>query len=170
MGTSSNGPKWRSGRAFEGGEGVKSTTLTIQVRPERRHHFVDVTDDLRRAIKDSGVTDGCAVAFCAHTTAALLINEWEDGALADLRARLDALVPGGVYYAHDDLERRTQNLQEGHERENGRSHVAQMIVGGTSHAIPVVAGEPAFGQWQRLLLFELDEPKERSVLFHVFGD
>jgi thiamine phosphate synthase YjbQ (UPF0047 family) len=45
-----------------------------------------------------------------------------------------------------------------------------MVLGGTSHAIPVVAGEPAFGQWQRLLLFELDEPKERSILFHVFGD
>jgi len=148
---------------------VKSSTLTIQVHPAARLDVLDLTDDLRRAIKDSGVTDGCAVAFCAHTTAALLINEWEDGALADLRARLDALVPGGVYYAHDDLERRTQNLQEGHERENGRSHVAQMIVGGSSHAIPVAAGEPLFGRWQRLLLLELDEPKARDVVFHVFG-
>lgn len=149
---------------------MKSTTLTIQVRPERRLAFVDVTDDLRRAIKDSGVTDGCAVAFCAHTTCALLINEWEDGALGDLRRRLEALVPAGVYYAHDDLDRRTQNLQEGHERANGQAHVTQMLLGATSHAIPVIAGEPVFGQWQRLLLLELDEPKERSIVFHVFGD
>jgi secondary thiamine-phosphate synthase enzyme len=149
---------------------VKSTTLTIEVLPERRHHFTDVTDDLRRAIKDSGVTDGCAVAFCAHTTCALIINEWEDGALDDLRRRLEALVPGEIYYAHDDLERRTQNLQEGHERANGQSHVTQMLLGATSHAIPVMAGEPAFGQWQRLLLLELDEPKARSIVFHVFGD
>jgi secondary thiamine-phosphate synthase enzyme len=148
---------------------VKSTTVTIQVRPESRYGFVDVTDDLRRAIKDSGVTDGCAVAFCAHTTCALLINEWEDGALSDLRARLEALIPADVYYAHDDLERRTQNLQEGHERMNGQAHVTQMILGATSHAIPVLAGEPALGQWQRLLMIELDEPKERSVVFHVFG-
>jgi secondary thiamine-phosphate synthase enzyme len=149
---------------------VKSSMLTVQVLPERRHHFVDMTDDLRRAIKDSGVTDGCAVAFCAHTTCALLINEWEDGALDDLRRRLETLVPGGIYYAHDDLERRTQNLQEGHERANGQSHVTQMLLGATSHAIPVLAGEPAFGQWQRLLLLELDEPKTRSIVFHVFGD
>jgi len=149
---------------------VKSATLTIRVLPGRRHDVVDVTDELCRAIKDSGVTDGCAVAFCAHTTCALIINEWEDGALDDLRARLDALVPGGVYYAHDDLERRTQNLQEGHERANGQSHVTQMILGATSHAIPVVAGEPMFGQWQRLLLLELDEPKDRSIVFHVFGE
>lgn len=149
---------------------MKSATVTIQVMPAHRHAFVDLTDDLRRSIKDSGVTDGCAVVFCAHTTCTLLVNEWEDGAMDDLRRRLEALVPPDVYYAHDDLERRTQNLQEGHERENGQAHVTQMIVGGSSHAIPVAAGEPLFGQWQRLLLLELDEPKDRSVVFHVFGD
>jgi len=148
---------------------VKATTTTIRVQPRERLDVLDLTDELRRAIKDSGVTEGCAVAFCAHTTCALLINEWEDGALDDLRRRLDSLVPANVYYAHDDLERRTQNLQEGHERENGRSHVAQMIVGGSSHAIPVSGGEPLFGRWQRLLLLELDEPKDRDVVFHVFG-
>lgn len=149
---------------------MKSTTTTIQVLPAARHDVLDLTDELRRAIKNSGITDGCVVAFCAHTTCALLINEWEDGALQDLRTRLDAIVPGDAYYAHDDLERRTQNLQEGHERENGRSHVTQMLLGGSSHAIPVGGGEPLFGRWQRLLLLELDEPKDRDVLFHVFGD
>lgn len=149
---------------------MKSTTLTIQVVPEGRHTFVDLTDELRRAIKDSGVTEGCAVAFCAHTTCSLLINEWEEGALEDFRRRLEALVPSDVYYAHDDLDRRTQNLQEGHERANGQSHVTQMLLGASSHAIPVTSGEPMLGQWQRLLLVELDEPKERQVLFHVFGD
>jgi secondary thiamine-phosphate synthase enzyme len=148
---------------------VKATTSTIQVLARQRLDFIDLTDDLRRAVKDSGVTTGCAVAFCSHTTCTLLVNEWEDGALADLKQRLETLVPGDIYYAHDDLERRTQNLQEGHERANGRAHVTQMIVGGSSHAIPVIDGEPAFGQWQRLLLLELDQPKERTVMVHVFG-
>ena len=125
---------------------MKSTMSTIEVLAEGRLGFLDLTDDLRRAIKDSGVTTGCAVAFCSHTTACLLINEWEDGALDDVQGRLEALVPSDVYYAHDDLDRRTQNLQEGHERENGQAHVTQMIVGGSSHAIPVIAGEPSFGQ------------------------
>ena len=44
-----------------------------------------------------------------------------------------------------------------------------MLLGATSHAIPVAAGEPMLGQWQRLMLIELDEPKERQVVFHVFG-
>lgn len=148
---------------------MPARTFDQVVAAGARLEFVDLTDELRRAVKDSGVTEGCAVAFCAHTTAALLINELEDGALDDFRARLETLVPGDVTYSHDDLERRTQNLQEGHERPNGRSHVAQMLVGGSSHAIPVTAGEPMLGRWQRLLLLELDEPKERRVIFHVFG-
>jgi len=132
--------------------------------------FLDLTDDLRRAVKDSGVTDGCAVVFCAHTTCALLINEWEDGALQDFRRHLTKLVPHeGEYFAHDDFEIRTQNLHED-ERKNGHAHVKAMLLSATSHAIPLSAGEPVLGQWQRLLLLELDEPKDRQVVFHLFGD
>jgi secondary thiamine-phosphate synthase enzyme len=151
---------------------VKTRTATVVVRAPERGAFVDLTEELQRAVKDAGVTDGCAVVFCAHTTAALLINEWEEGALQDFRARLETLVPGDVDYAHDDLERRTQNLEETHERPNGRSHVGQMLLGQTSHAIPVAQGEPMLGRWQRLMLLELDEPKPvgRSVVFHVFGE
>ena len=143
-------------------------TTTLEITAERRLGCTDLTDELRRAVKDSGVTDGLVVAFTAHTTCALLINEWEDGALRDFTDRLESLVPGEVYYAHDDMDRRTD--AEEHERPNGRSHVVQMLVGGTSHAIPVIAGEPALGRWQRLILIELDEPKPRTVVFQTFGD
>ncbi len=149
---------------------MKSATLSIQVLSDRRHQFTDLTDELRRAVKDAGVTTGAAIVFCAHTTAALLINEWEDGAMEDLTKRLEALVPGDVYYAHDDMTRRTQNLAESHERANGQAHVTNMILGATSHAIPVAGGEPLFGRWQRLLMLELDEPKEREIVVHVFGE
>jgi secondary thiamine-phosphate synthase enzyme len=149
---------------------VKASTTTIEVTVAERYAYLDLTEDLQRAVKDSGVTDGAAVAFCSHTTCALLINEWEDGALADFRARMESTVPEAIYYAHDDHDLRTQNLQESHERQNGHAHVKAMLLSATSHAIPVSAGEPAFGRWQRLILFEMDEPKERSIVFHVFGE
>jgi len=149
---------------------VKSMTITHELAPQDRNTFVDLTDELRRAVKDSGVTEGMAVAFCPHTTCQLLINEWEDGALQDFRRRIDQAVPDDDYYAHDDMERRTQNLQEAHERQNGHAHVKQMLMSATSHSIPVAAGEPLLGRWQRLLLLELDDPKDRQVVFHVFGE
>jgi secondary thiamine-phosphate synthase enzyme len=148
---------------------VKSATTTVTVSAPERFAFLDLTDDLRRAIKDAGVTDGAAVAFCAHTTCALLINEWEDGALADFRRHLVGLVPHeDAYYAHDDFDIRTQNLHPD-ERKNGHAHVKAMLLSATSHAIPIVAGEPAFGTWQRLIFVELDEPKARTISFTVFG-
>jgi secondary thiamine-phosphate synthase enzyme len=149
---------------------LKSATTTVQVAAPSRYAYLDLSEDLERAIKDSGVTDGAAVVFCPHTTCALLINEWEDGALADFRDRVLRLVPEEGYYAHDDLDRRTQNLAESHERQNGHSHVKAMLLSASSHAIPVAAGEPMLGRWQRLILFEMDEPKERRVVFHVFGE
>jgi secondary thiamine-phosphate synthase enzyme len=149
---------------------MRSVTTTVEVAADRRYDYLDLTEDLQRAVKDSGVTEGAVVAFCAHTTCALLINEWEDGALEDFRNRMVRLVPDDGYYAHDDLERRTQNLDESHERRNGPSHVKAMLLSATSHAIPISAGEPTLGRWQRLLLFEMDEPKERQIVLHVFGD
>lgn len=149
---------------------MKSATATVRVAAAARYMYLDLTEELERAIKDSGVTDGAAIAFCAHTTCALLINEWEDGALEDLRNRMIHLVPDDLYYAHDDLARRTQNLDESHERRNGPAHVKAMVLSASSHAIPVAAGEPMLGRWQRLILFELDEPKDREIVFHVFGE
>ena len=150
---------------------MKTVTTTLELTPSHRFAYTDLTDELRRAVKDSGVTDGMAVAFCPHTTCALLINEWEDGALEDFRRRLEALVPDDAEYAHDDLFRRSQNLEESHERPNGQAHVKQMLLSATSHAIPVSAGDPLLGRWQRLLLVELDDPKPkpRQIVFHVFG-
>ena len=149
---------------------MKSETRTFEITPAEQFAWTDLTDELRRAVKDSGVTNGMAVAFCRHTTCALILNEWEDGAMSDFRARLETLVPDDIYYAHDDLERRTQNLQESHERQNGHAHVKLMLLGTTSHSIPVAAGEPMLGRWQRLMLVELDDPKEREIVFHVFGE
>jgi secondary thiamine-phosphate synthase enzyme len=154
-------PPSRTPRAF------KSVTSEVVVRCPRRLSWIDLTEDLRRAIKDSGVTEGCSAAFLTHTTCSLIINEFEDGALEDFERRLEALVPDG-YYAHDDLDRRTMNLQP-EERINGRAHVTAMMVGGTSQTIPVTGGEPVFGRWQRLLLLELDEPKDRKCVFNVWG-
>jgi secondary thiamine-phosphate synthase enzyme len=148
---------------------LKSNTTTVTVAAQERYAFVDLTDDLKRAIKDSGVTEGAAIAFCGHTTCALLINEWEDGAQADFRRQLSGLVPDdGVYYQHDDFDVRTQNLNPD-ERQNGHAHVKAMLLSATSHAIPVIDGEPGFGTWQRLIFFEMDEPKDRTITFHVFG-
>ena len=143
-------------------------TSTAVVEASARRSFVDLSDDLARAIKEATTPSGFVIAFCEHTTCALVINEWEEGLLNDVQRRVTQLVPDNGYYAHDDFTVRTQNLVDD-ERRNGPAHVASIVLGGTSHAIPFVDGEPRLGRWQRLYLLELDDPKPRTVSFHVYA-
>lgn len=144
------------------------TTTILTVEAPRRLGFVDLTPALEREVAQGAPADGFVIAFSRHTTCALLINELENGVQEDLAARLDRLFPPSIYYAHDDLSIRTQNLQP-NERANGHAHVAQMLMGGTSHTIPIAGGEALLGRWQRLLLVELDEPKPREVVLQVYA-
>lgn len=137
------------------------------VAPERLA-CVDLTPAARDFVAAAGIVEGALMAFCAHTTCSILINEWERGALEDMRTKLEELFPVHAYYAHDDLSRRTENLIPD-ERSNGHSHVAQMVMGQTSQLVPVSDGKLLLGRWQRIFLLELDEPKERTVVLHAFG-
>ena len=141
---------------------------SLTVTAPHRLGCVDLTPVARDLAAASGIEDGALMAFCAHTTCSLLINEWESGALEDVRFKLDELFPTTAYYAHDDLRRRTENLIPD-ERRNGQAHVAQMVLGQTSQLIPISEGELLLGRWQHLFLLELDEPKERTILLHAFG-
>lgn len=148
---------------------MRSASYEIEVRAPSRGGFVDVTESLQRVIGDARITAGCSVAFCAHTTCSLIINELEDGVLEDLNGRLETLVPRDAYYAHDDPLRRMKPPEGRNEPRNGQAHVLHGLIGGSSHAIPILRGTPALGRWQRLLLHELDEPRDRRIIFHVFG-
>jgi len=137
-----------------------------------REEVLDLTDYLREVVERSGVRHGQATAYTLHTTTTLAINESETGFLNDLRRRLDLLIPKtvepGEYYEHDDRSVRTENLQED-ELVNGHSHVRQLFVGNTSVTIPVVDGEVLLGRWQRVLFLELDQERDRRVIFHAQG-
>ena len=59
---------------------MKSATSAVTVSADARYGYLDLTDDLRRAIKDAAITDGMAVVFCAHTAASLTAQRpnWQE--------------------------------------------------------------------------------------------
>jgi secondary thiamine-phosphate synthase enzyme len=143
-------------------------TSELVVRAISRFEPVDITDDLERCVDNSRVRTGLAHVFCKHTTCGVLINELEDGLVEDLVGTMETLVPQG-YFAHDDLTRRTQNLQGPDEPPNGAAHVRQILFGSTSQSIPVIDGALGLGTWQRVLFLELDDPRPRDLLVTVMG-
>lgn len=134
-------------------------------------HFVDVTDDVVDVVERSEVRNGMALVYSPHTTCAVLVNERETGFIEDFDRLMEVLVPKDGAYAHDDMERRTENLEDDpHEVPNGHAHCRQALVGSTSQTIPIVDGELLLGRWQRVFFLELDRARERKVLIQVMGE
>ena len=131
----------------------------------------DITEDVREAVLESGVSDGIACVYSPHTTCCVRVNEFEQGFLEDFAALLSRLIPDDTYYAHDDWDRRTENIcEEDMEVGNGHSHCMSMLLGSASESIPVGDGELCLGQWQRVLFIELDRSRPRRWLVKVVGD
>jgi thiamine phosphate synthase YjbQ (UPF0047 family) len=83
---------------------------------------------------------------------------------------LRRLVPRESYYAHDDWDRRTENIcEEDMELGNGPAHCMSMLLGSAGEAIPIRAGELCLGTWQRVLFLELDRERDRRWLVQVVG-
>jgi len=132
----------------------------------------DITDDVTAAVQESGISDGIACVYSPHTTCCVRVNEFESGLLEDFTALLKRLVPNeGTYYAHDDWDRRTENLcLEDAEVGNGHAHCMSMLLGSAGESIPVRDGELCLGAWQRVLFLELDRERDRRWIVQVVGN
>jgi secondary thiamine-phosphate synthase enzyme len=133
----------------------------IQVTSDHEGDIIDLTQDIRKAVKESAVKDGFVHLFVRHSTAALTTIEYEEGVLSDMRRALSVLAPDDIPYAH--------NTRWGDG--NGRSHVKAALVG-PSLTIPVAHGELMCGTWQQIVLLELDvnAGRTRSIVCSVTGE
>jgi secondary thiamine-phosphate synthase enzyme len=134
--------------------------------------MIDMTDDVRGAVERSEVTNGMALVYSPHTTCAVVINERERGFFDDFNDLLETLVPSqGPYYRHDDLDIRTEGLEDDpHDVPNGHSHCRAALLASSSQAIPIVDGELLLGHYQKVFFCELDRARERKVLIQVLGE
>ncbi|MPZ91936.1 MAG: YjbQ family protein [Actinobacteria bacterium] len=107
--------------------------------------FVDLTEDIQEALDESGISNGHVTVFSPDTTCALLVNERESGLLEDIKRTIARLSPNG-----DDAR--------------------AGILGATSVVLPAVDGRLRLGMWQRVLLVELREPSQRSIVIQIVGD
>jgi secondary thiamine-phosphate synthase enzyme len=132
----------------------------------------DITDDVAAAVLESAITDGIACVYSPHTTCCIRVNEFESGFLEDFTTLLRRLVPAeGQYYAHDDWDRRTENIcAEDMQVGNGHAHCMSMLLGSAGESIPVRDGELCLGTWQRVLFIELDRERDRRWIVQVVGN
>lgn len=129
------------------------TTITIDTR--QRTELIDITAKVRAAIGSRGISEGLAVVYTPHTTAAITINENADPDVAsDMVLALDKLVPVDRAFRH----------VEG----NSPAHVKSTLVG-ASETLIVAGGVPVLGTWQGVYFCEFDGPRSRQVHIQVIG-
>jgi secondary thiamine-phosphate synthase enzyme len=125
----------------------------ISVPTSRRNEFVDVTEKVRKIVRESGVEDGYVHLYVPHTTAAVTINEnYDPSVKSDILNKLSDIVPAGAGYSHS----------EG----NADSHIKASIIG-SSDFVPVVDGDIDLGRWQGIFFCEFDGPRSRKMIIQV---
>ena len=150
--------------------GVETYQSESQLRTAGGLTVTDITGEVQDIVRQSGIQDGICSVYSPHTTCSVRVNEWERGFLEDFAVLLKRLVPTEHYYAHDDWDRRTENVcEEDMEVGNGHAHCMSMLLGPAGESIPVRDGDLALGQWQRVLFLELDRERDRRWLVQVVG-
>jgi secondary thiamine-phosphate synthase enzyme len=130
--------------------------ITLHVKTQRRTQMVDITGEVEKAVRESGVVSGVCHLYVPHTTAGIAINEHADPDVArDLETAFDGLVPRQGPYRHS----------EG----NSDSHIKSVLTG-TSQSVFIQGGKLVLGRWQGIFLCEFDGPRERSVFVKIAGD
>ena len=128
---------------------------TLQIESRQQVEMIDITRDVRDAVCSHGITEGLAVVFTPHTTAAITINENADPDVPrDMVMAINRLVP----------------LQDGYRHLEGNSaaHVKSSLFG-ASEILLVSNGDIQLGTWQGVFFCEFDGPRRRRVLVQVIG-
>ena len=128
--------------------------------------FYNLNDAIASAIQHSHITEGFAIVSSRHTTTAVCINENEERLLEDLKVWLKKLAPPEDKYLHNDIDQRDCPPDE---PENAHSHLMSLLLG-SSETIPVTSRKLAIGQYQAVMLVDLDGPRERTVNIQIIGD
>jgi len=118
---------------------------------------VDITDQVERALHDSFVESGICLVYSLHTTTGLTINEADSSLINDILNLLQRIAPRGGGYHHDQGDG------------NAHAHLQATLLG-NSVIIPIERGRLAMGTWQRVLFFELDGPRRRSIFVRILAD
>jgi secondary thiamine-phosphate synthase enzyme len=144
-------------------------THEFEAKTGGRLDALDVTEEVEEIVQHSGITSGNVLVFSPHTTCCVLIATPSMEMLAALERAMQAIAPEDGYYAHDDLDIRTENLTE-NEPANAPAHIVHVFMGKASETIPVVDGQPVLGPGQRVLFVELDCSRPRRYCIQVVGE
>jgi secondary thiamine-phosphate synthase enzyme len=146
--------------ATVGGLTIHGETLVIST--DQRIELVDLTKQVMEFVRRFNMREGLVSLWSMHTTCSLFINEFQTALLTDIKRFLEQMVARDAEWMHNNPE------HSDCDRMNADSHLRAVLLG--HHVtLQVSGGEVVLGQWQRILMAELDGPRARSLRIQIFG-
>ena len=128
----------------------------LRVKTPKREVLLDISSDITKVVKNSGIKEGVCRVFVPHTTAAITINENADPAvMKDIVMYLKKLIPQSSGFSH----------MEG----NSDAHIKTTLTG-PSLDVLIHDGKLMLGTWQGIMLAEYDGPRNRKVYVQIQGE
>ncbi len=140
---------------------MKSHTKHITFRVPERRAFINITEQVRDAIKASGVREGLCLVNAMHITASVFINDDERGLHEDYERWLEWLAP------YDPSPERYHHNRTGED--NGDAHHKRQIMG-REVVVAITEGKLDFGPWEEIFYGEFDGKRNKRVLIKVIGE
>ena len=136
---------------------MKIIEKDFRISSKHRNQMIDITGQVGSLVAQSGITNGDAIVYCPHTTAAITINENADPSVPhDILLTLEQLIP------HHRPGYR-------HSEGNSDAHCKSSLVG-CSKQILIKDKSPNLGTWQGVFFCEFDGPRNRKVMVQIRGE
>jgi len=137
---------------------MKSATEYLWFNTEHHREYVNITEDVARVVRRSGIREGMVLVSAMHITAGVYVNDAEPGIIRDIDEWADRLAPAGLDYHHH---------QTGEH--NGDAHLKSILV---HHQVvlPVTGGELDLGPWQQVYYAEFDGRRRKRVVVKAIGE
>ncbi len=138
---------------------MKVLTNYFEVNTNGYNDITDITPQVSRILRDSGLKDGSALIFVPGSTAGITSIEHEPGLLKDYPAFFEKIVPSNIEYEHD------KTWHDG----NGFSHVRAALQG-ASFTVPFAGSSLLLGTWQQIILVDFDNRgRNRKIIVQLTG-
>ena len=141
-------------------ETMKSLTEYLTFKTKTRRAFVNITPDVEKLIKKSGIKEGLCLVNAMHITASVFINDNESGLHHDYEKWLEGLAPHAPIeqYRHNDTG-----------EDNADAHMKRQVMG-REVVVAITNGELDFGPWETIFYGEFDGRRNKRVLVKIIGE
>ena len=149
-------------RAERASEGPGVIVHRLDVETTKRVEIRDLTELVSEIVRSARVEAGLVTLSSMHTTTAIFVNEPQSALLDDVELLLERIAPRGDDWKHNDPR------YSDCDRQNADAHLRAIVLG-SSVTLQVAEGALTMGQWQRILMAELDGPRTRQLAIQMLA-